>query len=98
MGYRPNIVKEYKVEYGDTLSGYNYDVDGLSDFLDELGVEYSVNDAMNEHEISSADLLALEDRLASLKLNEHEEDNLRELIKVAKHSKYATDFVKIHWF
>lgn len=98
MGYRPNIVKEYKIEYGGVLSGYNYDVKRLCDFLDELGVEYSVNDAMNEHEISSVDLLALEDKLASLELDENEEDNLRELIKVAKHSKYAKDFVKIHWF
>ena len=33
MGYRPNIVKRYEVEYGSEIGGFNYDPQGLDNFL-----------------------------------------------------------------
>ncbi|RDU51966.1 hypothetical protein CQA49_09000 [Helicobacter sp. MIT 00-7814] len=99
MGYRPNIVKEYKVEYGNTLSGYNYGYDKLSEFFDKLGVEYYEDEGNTLHEVSSSDLIALEARIDELDLNEDEKDNLHDLIQTAKSCAYAKDhFVRIHWF
>ena len=33
MGYRPNIVKRYEVEYGSEIGGFNYDPQGLDNFF-----------------------------------------------------------------
>lgn len=100
MGYRPNIVESYKVTYGRELSGYSHCYDEFSDFLDKIGVSYDTNDGMNEHEIDSNGLVALEGKIDSLKLDETDKDNLIALIKAAKTAEYAKNngYLKIHWF
>lgn len=99
MSYNPTIVKSYKVTYGEELSGYNYQYDEFSEFLDKIGVDYDTNDGMDEHEIDSDDLIALESKIDSLKLNEGERGNLIALIKAAKEAEYAKNgYLKIHWF
>lgn len=99
MGYRPNIVESYTITYGRELSGYNYQYDEFSEFLDKIGVGYDTDDGMKEHEIDSDNLIALEDKIDSLKLDESEKDNLIALIKAAKTAEYAKNgYLKIHWF
>lgn len=99
MGYRPNLVKKYSIEYAGTLSGFNYGYDEFSHFLQKIGVDFYEYDSKDLHEINSEDLLKLEKRIHRLKLDENELDNARALIDIAKNSGYAKEgFVKIEWF
>lgn len=99
MGYRPNLVKERVIEYGHTLSGYNYDYDKLSEFFEKLEVEFFDSENKDYHEVSTNDLLALKDKIESLGLDEVKEDNLRALIHIAEIAEYAKDgYVRIEWF
>lgn len=100
MGFRPTIIKEYKCEYGETLSGYNYGFHEFSEFLDKIGVCYWESDNDDKHEIRVRDLLRIEKDLSKLDLKENELSNLKDLIDVAKHSNYTKkyDCVKIEWF
>ena len=41
MGYRPNIVKRYEVEYGSEIGGFNYDPQGLDNFFSSLDLDFS---------------------------------------------------------
>lgn len=109
MGYNPQLVTDYKVTYGKSLSGYTHEdsydkLDGFESFLDKLGVEHYRNSADEmsdlEHSIKSDDLLDCEDRLDSLDLTEDEKEIALYLIKTAKTAEYAKDggYLKVHWF
>ena len=99
MGYRPNLVKKYSIEYAGTLSGFNYAYDEFSSYLQKLGVEFFEYDSKDEHEINSEDLLKLEKKIHRLNLNEDELENAKALIEIAKNSGYAKKaYVKIEWF
>ena len=99
MGYRPNLVKKYSIEYGDTLTGFNHRYDEFSEFLEKLGVEFYDSENQDKHYAKSADLIALEKRLDKLGLDEDELENTRAMIEVAKNSRYAKDdFVMIEWY
>lgn len=100
MGYRPHLIKEYKCEYGNTLSGFNYGYEKFSEFLDELGICYHEDEGNTMHEVRIKDLLRVEKNLNGLHLSEEELDNLKDLIDVAKNSNYTKNYecVKVEWF
>jgi hypothetical protein len=43
MGLRATVIKEYKIEYGDTM-GFNYGAQGLSDIIYEFCKDFYVGD------------------------------------------------------
>lgn len=101
MGYRPNLVKEYSIQYGAELSGFNYKVDEFGEFLEKIGVSYDENESQDRCYIKSADLIALEKRLNKQKFDESELCNIRALIDIAKNSSYAKrkdGCVIVEWF
>lgn len=100
MGYRAHIVEEYKVEYAEG-GFYNHQVSEFGEFLNKLGVAYDFNDELSLTEISSDDLLQLnEEKLSQLGLDEDDKSIALSLIKTAKEAEYAKNggYVRVEWF
>lgn len=97
MGYRAHIIKNYIVEVGDCI-GFNYDVEGFSSMLEELGIKHFGDDENTYIEIDRDDLLSLsQGKIASL--SKEKQEALMSL-KAMAHAPYAakSGYVRIHWF
>ncbi|BDB64110.1 hypothetical protein T36_1762 [Helicobacter cinaedi] len=93
---KAHLVKEYSVKYG---SEFYISLDDFTSMLEKMEIDYFHNDESPFVEIVQHDLLNLaEDKLT--KANENEREMLKDLIHIAKTSRYTqTDgYVRIDWF
>jgi hypothetical protein len=86
MGYRPNIVKRYEVEYGSEIGGFNYDPQGLDNFFSSLDLDFSWEYSENNDTfyIKADSVRALQNKdLSQIKAFDklEEEDNPTELVE-----------------
>ena len=96
MGYRPHIVTQYQVEYGDALFEYNWKSAEFIEALDKFGFEYFFDGGDDDVSISYKDILEFEPK-GFLSVDEIE--LIKFLKKGIKEAPYAKDdYLKIHWF
>lgn len=64
MGYRPTIITEKIIEYGETIPGFNWKVNEFITLLNDLKIDYNHYQADNAEtfEILSSQLLKLKDK------------------------------------
>lgn len=56
MGYRPNLVENYQIKYGDQINGFNHSFDEFVCVLDELQIDYSIENEYKTIDIAGSDV------------------------------------------
>lgn len=94
MGYRPHIVKQCEISYGDSINGFCYKSDGFDWFLDLLGVgrNWEQNDSGDIFYIAAEDVKKIKDMdLSGIDFSEcfhfGETDDKDKILNIAKEAR-----------
>ena len=88
MGYRPHIIEDRKIEYGDSVYGFNHATDVFIELLDIFEIDYWQDEFYHDFEIQNEEIEKLRELditkldLSSIYLSEEDRD-LLDLVSMA---------------